>query len=303
MTQTTLSELHKGKINNQTADVCLNTLAGYEALQRMAKLLGYSSIVPDSYRAKNEKDYTSLGNCVIALDMALRMDANPLMVMQHLFIVHGRPAWSAQFLIATLNKCGRFSALRYAFQGQEGKDDWGCRAVATELATGEKLEGPLITIALAKKEGWYGKNGSKWQTMPEMMLRYRAAAWFVRVYAPEIAMGLQTADEVRDTIDLESGEDGQFSVTTAEIKAEVVKEAPVAEPAQKPAKNKKAAKPAEPETPAPEPVKEPVQEQPKEPTGEEETLIICPNTGRGKPAWACNNCMDRDGCPAWPDED
>ena len=145
--------------------VCgFDTVAGFEAIQRMANLFSASSIVPENYRSKGANDYTSKGNCVIALDMALRMGANPLMVMQNLYVVHGRPAWSAQFLIATLNKSGKFSALRYAFQGTEGTDEWGCRAVATELSTGEKLQGPLVTIGLAKKEGWYSKSGSKCQS-------------------------------------------------------------------------------------------------------------------------------------------
>lgn len=226
---TSLAALRQGNAPQENVVCGFDTVAGFEAIQRMANLFSASSIVPDTYRRKGENDYTSRGNCVIALDMALRMGANPLMVMQNLYVVHGRPAWSAQFLIATLNKSGKFSALRYAFQGTEGKDDWGCRACATELSTGEKLQGPLITIGLAKKEGWYGKSGSKWQTMPELMLQYRAAAWFVRSYAPEIAMGLKTAEEVLDTIDLTPQADGSFarqeeaqaapSMTTADIAA------------------------------------------------------------------------------------
>lgn len=191
-----------------------DTAGGFDLIQRTARLFAASNIVPKQFQG-------NLPNCVIAVDMALRMGANPLMVCQNLYIVCNRPAWSAQFLIATLNQCGRFSALRYEFQGEEGKDDWGCRAVATELATREKLVGPLVTIGLAKKEGWYNKSGSKWQTMPELMLRYRAASWFVRAYAPEIAMGLQTAEEVRDTYDLEQNDDGTYQVTVEEMKAEM----------------------------------------------------------------------------------
>ena len=152
---TSLNTLQNGSDPARGNVVCgFDTVAGFEAIQRMANLFSASSIVPENYRSKGANDYTSKGNCVIALDMALRMGANPLMVMQNLYVVHGRPAWSAQFLIATLNKSGKFSALRYAFQGTEGTDEWGCRAVATELSTGEKLQGPLVTIGLAKKEGW-----------------------------------------------------------------------------------------------------------------------------------------------------
>ena len=168
----------------------------FDLIQRVAKCMAMSTLVPKAFQ-------NNLPNCIIALNMAGRMNADPLMVCQNLYVVHGTPAWSAQFLIATFNKSGKFSSIRYDFFGTEGQDDWGCRAKATELSTGELLTGPLVTIALAKKEGWYQKGGSKWQTMPEQMLRYRAAAWFVRTIAPEIAMGLQTAEEMRDTYETE----------------------------------------------------------------------------------------------------
>lgn len=191
--------------------VSMDTVQGFEALQRIANLFTSSAIVPKQFQ-------NNLPNCVIAVDMAMRLRANPLSVMQSLYIVHGNPAWSAKFLIATFNKCGRFSAIRYAFQGNEGADEWGCRAVTSELATGEEITGPLITIGMAKKEGWYSKGGSKWQTIPELMLRYRAAAWMVNTYAPEIAMGLSTAEEREDTYDLEQAPTGVYQVTTDSIR-------------------------------------------------------------------------------------
>ena len=217
---TTLSELKRpsAQVIDPTIRAGFDTVGGFDLIQRTAKLFASSSIVPKQFQG-------NLPNCVIAVDMALRMGANPLMVCQNLYIVHERPAWSAQFLIATLNQCGRFSSIRYEFQGEEGKDEWGCRAVATELTTKEKLTGPLVTIGLAKKEGWYGKTGSKWQAMPELMLRYRAASWFVRAHAPEIAMGLKTADEVQDTYDLERTEDGTYRVSVQEMQETKVVEA------------------------------------------------------------------------------
>ena len=176
--------------------VGLTDSQSFELAQRIATCFSKSSLVPQQYQ-------NNLPNCLIALNMAARMGADPLMVIQNLHVVHGRPGWSAQFLIATFNKSGRFSSMRYEFVGTEGTDDWGCKAKAIERETGEILEGTVITIAMAKKEGWYQKSGSKWQTMPQQMLMYRAASWFVRAYAPEIAMGLQTAEEVRDTYDME----------------------------------------------------------------------------------------------------
>lgn len=53
-------------------------------------------------------------------------------------------------------------------------------------------------MEMAKAEGWVGKSGSKWKTMPELMIRYRAAAFWGRLYVPEIMMGMHTMEEIED---------------------------------------------------------------------------------------------------------
>lgn len=168
------------------------SMGHFETAQRMAKLLSSSSIVPESYRGEGR-----VGDCTIALEIANRIGASVLAVMQNLHIVHGRPAWSAQFLISCLNASRRFSPLRYRITGDRSNDTWGCVAWATDRA-GEVLESPEVTIAMSKAEGWFQRNGSKWKTIPELMLRYRAATFFTRLYAPELTMGIQTDDEVID---------------------------------------------------------------------------------------------------------
>lgn len=160
----------------------------FVSAQRMAKALATSSLVPQAYR-------NNLGDCLIAIELANRTGASVLMVMQNLDIIHGRPSWRSTFLIATVNAGGRFSPLRFRFQGAEGSDEWGCRAVARDKEDGEECVGPLVTIATAKAEGWYAKAGSKWKTIPELMLTYRAAAWWTRIYAPEVSLGMLTAEE------------------------------------------------------------------------------------------------------------
>ena len=229
--------------NQQVTDIVpgFSSLQGFELAQRAAKLLAQSSLVPKEYQG-------NLPNCVIALNMAARMNADPLMVMQNLFVVNGRPGWSSQFLISTFNTSGKFSSLRYEWVGERGTDDWGCRAWAIEKATGQKLVGATVTIGLAKKEGWYNKSGSKWQTMPEQMLMYRAASWFIRAYAPELAMGMHTVEELGDIVDLEP-EDYEVKVEQ-EIKENANKETidvepPVEEQPEQPKTQDKPDKPKE----------------------------------------------------------
>jgi hypothetical protein len=118
------------------------------------------------------------------------------MFMQNLYIVHGRPSWSSSFIIAALNSCKRFSPLRFELSG-EG-ETMECYAWAYELSTKDKIVGPTVSMKMAKAEGWVDKNGSKWKTMPTLMIRYRAAAFFGRLYAPDIMMGMHTQDEIVD---------------------------------------------------------------------------------------------------------
>ena len=167
-----------------------SSIANFENAQRMAKALTSSSIVPQGYR-------DNLADAVIALEMANRIGANPLAVMQNLYIVHGKPAWSSQFLISCVNASGKFTPLRYRQTGERGTDSWGIIAWAKDRE-GEVLESPEVTIGMAKAEGWHGKAGSKWKTMPDLMLRYRAATLFARLFAPELTMGLHCDDEIID---------------------------------------------------------------------------------------------------------
>lgn len=161
----------------------------FEHAQRVAQMLASSDLVPQSFKG-------NIQNTMIALEMAYRIGASPLMVMQNLHVIQGKPSWSSSFIVAAINSCGKFSPLRYEVSGTG--DSRKCYAWALDAKTGDRLEGPEVTMQMAKEEGWLGKPGSKWKTMPDLMIRYRAAAFFGRLYAPEIMMGMQTAEETQD---------------------------------------------------------------------------------------------------------
>lgn len=193
--------------NTAAAGGAISPFSSFESFasaQRIAMALAHSTIVPDSFRMKrwegdNGQDGdTAVANCLIALQLANRMQADPFMIMQNLYIVHGRPAFSAQFIIAAINSSGRFTPLQFKPVIKD-KTVIGCQAVATVKETGEQVAGPVVTLEMARAEGWMSKNGSKWKSMPEVMLRYRAAAFFGRLYAPDIMMGMQSREELEDT--------------------------------------------------------------------------------------------------------
>ncbi len=255
MTQTTLAQMQTSAVAapKNDAPMSLLTGSGFEQLQRVAKALAGSTLVPAQYRAFAEvKEYgkvvghnpnpAGLPNCVVALNMALRMGADPLMVMQNLYVIEGRPSWSSQFIIASLNSCGRFSPLRFDLS-EPGKNEeltysatfWKdgkkvteqrkakikhqtCTAWVIEKETGDRLNGPTISMQMAIDEGWLTKNGSKWLTMPEVMLRYRAASMLGRLYAPELLMGLQSREEVEDFIDATPDAAGNYTVDVNDLR-------------------------------------------------------------------------------------
>lgn len=192
-----------------------SSVACFEGAQRMAKLLASSDLVPAQYK-------NSIPNSIIALEMAQRLDMNPLMVMQNLYMVHNKPAWSSSFLIACINGCGRFSSLRYEFTGAEGSDERTCVAWSCEKGSTEKLMGPPVSIKIAKAEGWFNKNGSKWQTMPELMLRYRAATFFARTFCPELTMGMRTQEELHE-VDAKETEVAVVETKTAAVHEKLIK--------------------------------------------------------------------------------
>ena len=163
----------------------------FEHAQRVAKMFSESQLVPTAFQ-KN------LPNCVIAMEIANRMGASHLAVMQSLNIIHGKPSWSSQFIIASINSSQRFTPLRFTYEGTKGTDGWSCFARAKSLQDGEECKGATVSIAMAKAEGWYGKSGSKWPAMGELMLMYRAATFFGRMFAPDMLMGMQSEEEVID---------------------------------------------------------------------------------------------------------
>jgi hypothetical protein len=208
------------------------TPEGFDFVQRVAKALSSSELVPAIYRQQTVDKFgnatpnpNGFSNTVVAINMANRMNADPLMVMQNMHVIEGRPSWSSKWIIAMVNGSGKFSPLRFDMVTDEHETEveymhveWinkqrnevprkikiknmSCVAWAIEKATGERVESIKVDMVMAIKEGWYQKKGSKWQTMPDQMLRYRSASFFGNIYAPELLMGLMTVEEAQDIIE------------------------------------------------------------------------------------------------------
>ncbi len=200
----------------------------FETMQRVCKMFASSELVPDMYKASKDNPIEkAVSNCMIAIEIAQRIGASPLMVMQNMVPIYGKPSWSSKFLVATVNTCGRFNPLQYRFteKGMLGMVDYTdyvwdnatrskkpvvkqfdgkkiidieCIAYTSAKGSEQVLESSPVSIRLAIQEGWYTKNGSKWQTMTKQMLMYRAASFWTSAYAPELSMGMRTVEEQQD---------------------------------------------------------------------------------------------------------
>lgn len=189
----------------------------FELVQRQATLISKSDLIPKQFQ-------NNVPNCAIALEMASRLGASPFAVIQNLDVIHGRPSWRAVFLMGLVNNCGRFTPIQFkvevtgepktadlTIEGWENQKKISrpykynyvptrCFAWARDKATGDVIEGPPVSYDMAIEEGWVSKAGSKWQTeLRELMLRYRAASFFAKVYASDVMLGMQTSEEVYDS--------------------------------------------------------------------------------------------------------
>lgn len=175
------------QVNEVMAKPTGGFIESFRESYKLASVFAKSSLVPQQYQGKTE-------DCAIAVDMAERMGVTPLMVMQNLYVVKGKPSWSGQACMSFIK--AKYGDAEPIYTGQRGTDTRGCFVRVTK-PDGEVIEGAEVTIGMAKAEGW--TSNKKWINMPELMLAYRAAAFFARVYCPEILMGVQVEGEVEDS--------------------------------------------------------------------------------------------------------
>ena len=165
----------------------------WELLKHRAEEWSKSTIIPKEYQ-------NNPANCIVVFEIAARLGWPTLQVMQSIHVINGRPGWYSQAIIAMVNNSGKFKGmLKFKIHG-EGMQR-RCVAYAIERATGELVEGTPITMEMAKMEGWIDRN-PKWRSMPEHMLRWRAASFFGRQYIPERLLGLPSVEELGDIIDV-----------------------------------------------------------------------------------------------------
>ena len=179
-----------------------------------AQVLAKSSLLPQRYQGKAE-------DIMILMDMCSRMGISLFALAKGTYPVHGEISVTGQFCIQLINGSGKFTPLDFVFVGEEGTDDFGCYAIAKRKPGGAVCKSTVITIGMAKAEGWI--RNSKWKTMTTQMMMYRAASFFMRVYCPELTLGMYTQEELEDVYGAEEPKQKQKTrITLNSVKPDVV---------------------------------------------------------------------------------
>ncbi len=218
------AEVRADLLSNETS-VFFN-VAMFEQAQRVATMFANSTMIPQHFQ-------NNVGNCMIGLNYAMRLQADPFMVMQCLHIVHGNPGIEGKLVEAIINQSAKYSQpLEYEWLDPEDKiterrkvlkaavpSEYGCQAFIIEAKSGKRVTGPKITWQLVKDNGWYDKKGpdgtvpsNKWRTMSEMMFYYRCASWFSNKNCPELKLGMHTVEELQDITEMRKMPDGSYKV-------------------------------------------------------------------------------------------
>ena len=161
----------------------------FNELFTKAQYLAKSDLVPDSYRNKP-------ANCMIALDTANRLGVSPLFVMEQLTIVQGKRSWSGQACGMLIKRYPLFKDVELVYVGKENEESWGAYVQAVRKDNGKTIKGTTVTMKMAQLEGW--TRNTKWKSMPEQMLAYRAYAFFARVHCADVLNGFMVEGEPED---------------------------------------------------------------------------------------------------------
>lgn len=167
-----------------------SSTANFQEMFDMAKMLASSDVIPAQYQGKPM-------NCLVAIETANRTGLSADVVMEQLNIIKGKKSWSGEGCQMIVQAHPKFSKVKLNWIGEPNTDSWGAYVTAYNKELGEIIKGPTVTVQMAKDDGWYGRN-PKWKSMTELMLTYRAYAFFARTNCASALNGYMTTEEYED---------------------------------------------------------------------------------------------------------
>lgn len=221
----------------------------FEHMQRIAGTMAACSLIPDAL--KGQTPQTTLANCFLVVNQAVRWNMDPFAVAQSVAIVHGKLCYEGKLVAAVLEqKLG--IRLRYEWNN------------ATGDALGIKVSGAFPDGRVETVEGTVGQwkttgNNSPWGKLPKLMLAYRGSREWARLYAPGVMLGVYTEDELQDMQEDARATRARNVTPPPQAERPALSSSPP--PAERPVSPPPAQQPAKPE------------EQPSEPEPDLEALV------------------------------
>ena len=160
----------------------------FEHMYRVAAAMARSEFIPEDLRGDNLK--ATEANCFLVVNQAVRWNADPFAIAQHVFTYKGKLGYEGKVVAAIVNASSDIEGdLDYVYEGEEDTDERKVIVRAKIAATGEVKE---VDGTVGK---WKTQN-EHWQKSPDQMLAYRGAREWARRYKPDILLGVFSDDEL-----------------------------------------------------------------------------------------------------------
>jgi hypothetical protein len=175
------------------------TQSDRDSLWKQAQQLSNSELLPKRWRGKPY-------DVMMMMCQARELGMEPIAACRLTYVVHGEPSLKSEAVIGLVNHyAGMASEIMFEERGELMTDKYEVRAYAKSPKTGERLDGIWVGMRMVIEEGW-GKSqktgdpyNPKYRTpFRAQMLRYKAAAFWARLYAPQVMMGMYTVQEIED---------------------------------------------------------------------------------------------------------
>ena len=138
------------------------TREAFQLATDMAVQLSRSSIIPDAYRdmylkgTEWKQNEDAAGNCFIVLELANRLRVSPLVVMQQVDVIYGRPSLRGTFMVALINNAKEFTDLTFVctHAAEIGALERQMQDIADQLETavGDSVQGLIEKSAALRKQ-------------------------------------------------------------------------------------------------------------------------------------------------------
>lgn len=166
----------------------------FPAVMEVAHVLHASGMAP--------RDFNNPQKICVAIMHGLEVGMPPMMALQTIAVVNGRPSLFGDGALALVRASGLLHQIAEEMEREgpmDPKDPWkGAYASCTVKRTDDpKARNFKFSVSDAKRAGLWGKSGP-WTQYPKRMLAMRARAYALRDVFPDVLRGLRFAEELVD---------------------------------------------------------------------------------------------------------